>query len=93
MIQEQKTMKTGAIVHKSTLTSDRIKAFDHKTGGYFSTFLDYEYLFSGAPKFPAHTNIRDIISDYITEAIAGRKTPRAALQQAAIQVDEFFIKN
>lgn len=93
MNQEQKTMKTGAIVHKSTLTSDRIKAFDHKTGGYFSTFLDYEYLFSGAPKFPAHTNIRDIISGYITEAIAGKKTPRAALQQAAIKVDEFFIKN
>jgi multiple sugar transport system substrate-binding protein len=60
---------------------------DVKTNGYYSLFKDQGYLFGGAPPFPFHATIREVIAPFIYKAIAGELTPADALDQAAAAVD------
>jgi multiple sugar transport system substrate-binding protein len=60
---------------------------DDKTNGYYTLFKDQGYLFAGAPPFPFHATIREVIAPYIYRAISGELTAAEALDQAAQAVD------
>jgi multiple sugar transport system substrate-binding protein len=45
------------------------------------------YLFAGAPPFPFHPQVREVIAPFIYQAIAGEITAEEALDQAAVATD------
>jgi multiple sugar transport system substrate-binding protein len=44
---------------------------------------DQGYLYKGAPAFPFHAQVREVIAPFIYDAIAGNITPQEALDSAA----------
>jgi multiple sugar transport system substrate-binding protein len=75
------------ITLQETFDDPIVKDMDAKTNGYFTLFRDKGYLFGGAPPFPFHATIREVIAPFIYKAIAGELTPADALDQAAAAVD------
>lgn len=82
----------GRITHKATYESDEVLMADAKADGYFTLMRDSGRLFAGAPPFPFHAPIREVIDPFIHKAIAGQLTPSDALDQAAAAVDEELVK-
>lgn len=91
-VQEDWALQTGRIVHKNTLNAARIKALDKKVGGYFSLLKMSGRLFAASPPFPFHAEIREVIAPFIYKAIRGKLTAEAALDLAALKVDEALLK-
>ncbi len=75
------------IVLSSTYDDPKVKAVDARTGGYFTLMKEQGNLFGGAPPFPFHAAIREVIAPFIYRAIAGEITPAQALDQAAQATD------
>jgi multiple sugar transport system substrate-binding protein len=75
------------ITLQETFDDPIVKDMDAKTNGYYTLFKDEGYLFAGAPPFPFHATIREVIAPYIYRAISGELTPADALDQAAQAVD------
>ncbi|MBE3119243.1 MAG: hypothetical protein IMZ50_10880 [Candidatus Atribacteria bacterium] len=50
------------------------------------------YLFAGAPPFPFHATVREVIAPFIYKAIAGEITPAEALDQAAEATDKELVQ-
>ncbi len=80
------------IVRTSTFDDPLVKEMDAKVDGYYSLFQEQGYLFAGAPAFPFHPTIREVILPYILKAISGEMTPEAALDGAAKDVDAELVK-
>lgn len=78
----------GRIVHTATFDDELIAEQDMKTDGYYSLLEEEGPLFAGAPPFPFHAQVREIIDPFIHRAILGELTPAEALTQAAVAVDE-----
>jgi len=72
---------------QETFSEPKVKDIDAKTNGYFTLFQDKGYLFAGAPPFPFHATIREVIAPFVWKAIAGELTAAEALDQAAAAVD------
>lgn len=72
------------IVMDSTYASEEVIAADEATNGYYSLLRDQGYLFAGAPPYPFHPQVREVIAPFIYQAIAGEITAEEALDQAAI---------
>jgi multiple sugar transport system substrate-binding protein len=79
--------KAARIVRKSTFSDPKVKALDPKVDHYFTKMQKYGDLFAGAPPFPFHATIREVMLPYILKGIAGEMTPEEALDKAAIAVD------
>jgi len=75
------------ITLQETFDDPLVQEMDAKTNGYYTLFKDEGYLFAGAPPFPFHATIREVIAPYIYRAISGELTPEDALDQAAQAVD------
>jgi multiple sugar transport system substrate-binding protein len=75
------------ITLQETFDDPLVKEMDAKTNGYYTLFKDQGYLFGGAPPYPFHATIREVIAPYIYRAISGDLTPADALDQAAQAVD------
>jgi len=75
------------VVMASTYDDPKIVEQDSKTDGYYTLLKDQGKLFAGAPPFPFHAAIREVIAPFIYQAIAGEITPDEALDQAAAAVD------
>lgn len=73
----------GRIVHQATYDDPIVQAMDEETQGYFTHMKDQGYLYKGAPAFPFHAQVREIVAPFIYEAIAGNITPQEALDSAA----------
>ncbi|MEZ4679642.1 MAG: extracellular solute-binding protein [Caldilineaceae bacterium] len=86
-VQPDWASASGRVVHFSTFDNDLIKAQDRRLNGYYSLMKEHGNLFAGAPPFPFHTQIRDIITPYIHQAIRYELTPTQALQQAAVAAE------
>ncbi len=91
-VQRDWTVQASRIVQNSVLDDPQIQNYDHKSGGYFSFFRDYSRLFAGAPYFPFHASMRDMVAPYIQQAIQGRMAPGDALDEAAGRVDDLLFR-
>lgn len=80
------------ITQTSTFADPKVAEADAKTNGYFTMLKDEGYLFAGAPPYPFHPIIREVIAPFIYKAIAGELTASDALDQAAAAVDTELVK-
>ncbi|GAB4536742.1 MAG: extracellular solute-binding protein [Anaerolineae bacterium] len=86
-IQADWAAAASRITLQETFDDPVVQEMDAKTNGYYTLFKDQGYLFAGAPPFPFHATIREVIAPYIYRAISGELTPADALDQAAQAVD------
>jgi multiple sugar transport system substrate-binding protein len=82
----------GRIVHDSTYADPIVVAMDAQTQGYFTHMKDQGYLYKGAPAFPFHAQVREVIAPFIYDAIAGNITPKQALDSAAAAAEAEMAK-
>jgi multiple sugar transport system substrate-binding protein len=76
----------------STYDEPKVKDLDKITNGYFTMLKDQGYLFAGAPPFPFHAQIREVIAPFVWKAISGEMKTDDALSQAATAVDAELAK-
>lgn len=86
-VQPDWASASGRVVHFSTFESSLIETQDRRLNGYYSLMKEHGNLFAGAPPFPFHMQVRDIITPYIHLAIRHELSPAEALHQAAQAVD------
>jgi multiple sugar transport system substrate-binding protein len=91
-IQPEWAIASGRIVHLSTFDDPLVQAQDEKLDGYYTLMKEQGQLFAGAPPFPFHASVRDVIMPFIDQAITGELTPEQALDQAAIAVDRELVR-
>ena len=91
-IQPAWTTNSSRVVHLSTFDDPLVREQDARLNGYYTLMRKQGALFSGAPPFPFHAQVRDVIAPYIHQAIAGELTPQQALSAAASAVDAELIK-
>ena len=80
------------IVHEATFSDPLIAEQDAKVDGYYTLLEEQGPLFAGAPPYPFHAPVREVIAPFIYRAIAGELTPAEALDQAAVAADEELIR-
>ncbi len=80
------------IVRTSTFSDPKVVELDPKVDGYFTLMKEQGPLFAGAPPFPFHATIREVIFPYILKAISGEMPPEDALDAAAKDVDAELVK-
>jgi multiple sugar transport system substrate-binding protein len=76
----------------STYDDPKVKAMDARTDNYFTLMKNQGYLFGGAPPFPFHATVREVIAPFIYKAIAGEITPAEALDRAAEATDKELVQ-
>ena len=86
-VQAEWATAGSRIVMDSTYEDPLVVEMDTATNGYFSLMRDQGYLFAGAPPFPFHAQIREVIAPFLYQAIAGDLTAEEALDLAAAAVD------
>jgi len=85
--------KAGSrIVRTSTFDDPIVLAMDKEVDGYYSMFKNEGYLYKGAPPFPFHATIREVIYTYTIQAITGEMTASEALDAAAKATNEELVK-
>jgi multiple sugar transport system substrate-binding protein len=80
------------VVHTATFDDPLVQEQDAKVDGYYTLLEEQGPLFAGAPAFPFHAPVREVIAPFIYKAIAGEMTPEDALDQAAVAADEELVK-
>lgn len=90
-LQPEWATNSGRIVHLSTFDDPVVRDQDRLLNGYYTLMRRQGPLFSGAPPFPFHVQVRDVVAPYIHAAILGEMTPEQALQAAAIAADEMLV--
>lgn len=91
-VQPEWAAKTARIVHTDTFNHPRVVEMDKQTNGYYTLLREHGYLFAGAPPFPFHAQLREVIAPFIYKAITGELSPSDALDQAAKAADEELVK-
>ncbi|MDX2137636.1 MAG: extracellular solute-binding protein [Chloroflexota bacterium] len=86
-VQAEWAAASSRIVMDSTYEDPVVVAVDEATNGYFSLMQDQGYLFRGAPPFPFHPQLREVIAPFIYQAIAGELEAADALDQAAVAAE------
>ena len=91
-VQADWAVAGARITQTATYDDPKVQAVDKETHGYFTMMKDDGYLFAGAPPFPFHADVREVIAPFIYQAITGDLTPSDALDQAAAAVDDELVK-
>lgn len=91
-LQADWAVQSGRIVHLSTFDDPQVRQQDQRLNGYYSVMKKEGALFAGAPPFPFHTQVRDVIAPFIRAAIAGELSPQEALTAAARAADEELVR-
>jgi multiple sugar transport system substrate-binding protein len=91
-VQADWAVAGSRVVHQATYDDPKVKEVDAKADGYFTLMKDKGYLFKGAPPFPFHAQVREVVAPFIYEAIVGTLTPEEALDKAAAAADAELIK-
>lgn len=86
-VQAAWAVNSGRVVHLSTFDDPLVQAQNVKLNGYYSLLKKQGHLFAGAPPFPFHTQVRDLLASFIYRAIRKELTPAQALDQAAQGLD------
>ncbi len=92
VVQPEWATLSSRVVHLSTFDDPMVRAQDKRLNGYYTLMKKEGHLFAGAPPFPFHVAVRDVIGIYINQAITGELTPGEALDQAAIAVDKELLR-
>ncbi len=87
-VQAEWAAAGARITHTATFDDPLIAEQDTKVDGYYTLLEEQGPLFAGAPPFPFHAQVREIIDPFIQRAILGELSPADALSQAAAAVDE-----
>ena len=82
----------GRIVMESTYSDPIVTEMDAQTQGYFTHMKDQGYLYRGAPKFPFHAQVREVVAPFIYSAIAGDISAQEALDSAAAAAEAEMAK-
>ena len=90
-VQADWAVAGSRITETATFDDPKVQAVDQKTGGYFTLLKDEGDLFAGAPPYPFHNPVREVIDTYVHRAIAGEITPEEALDQAAEAVNQTLV--
>ncbi|MEW5957547.1 MAG: extracellular solute-binding protein, partial [Chloroflexota bacterium] len=91
-LQPEWATTSSRVVHLSTFDDPLVRAQDKRLSGYYTLMKKQGHLFAGAPPFPFHVAIRNIIGVYIDQALTDKLTPAEALDQAAIAVDKELVR-
>ena len=87
-VQAEWAAAGARITHTATFDDPLIAEQDAKVDGYYTLLEEQGPLFAGAPPFPFHAQVREIIDPFVQRAILGELTAGEALSQAAAAVDE-----
>ena len=87
-VQAEWAAAGARITHTATFDDPLIAEQDMKVDGYYTLLEEQGPLFAGAPPFPFHAQVREIIDPFIQRAILGELSAADALSQAAMAVDE-----
>ncbi|MEZ4870371.1 MAG: extracellular solute-binding protein [Caldilineaceae bacterium] len=91
-IQPAWAINSGRVVHLSTFDDPLVQAQDRRLHGYYTLMKSQGQLFAGAPRFPFHAQMRDVIMPFLHQAILGELTPDVALHQAALAADAELVR-
>ena len=91
-VQPEWAAKGSRIVQTATFDDPLIKELDKKTNGYYTFMREQGPLFAGAPPFPFHAQVREVVAPFIYKAISGELQPGDALDQAAKAADDEMVK-
>jgi multiple sugar transport system substrate-binding protein len=91
-IQADWAVDGSRITLTSTYDDPKVKELDKITNGYFTMMKDQGYLFAGAPPFPFHAQIVNLVDTYIWKGITGDLKTDDALAQAAKATDAELAK-
>ena len=87
-VQAEWAAAGARITHTATFDDPLIAEQDAKVDGYYTLLEEQGPLFAGAPPFPFHAQVREIIDPFIHRVILGELTAADGLSQAAAAVDE-----
>ena len=82
-VQADWAVAGARVVHDATYTDPKVVAQDGETDGYYTLMREQGPLFAGAPPYPFHSQVREVIAPFIYEAIIGNMSAADALDQAA----------
>ncbi|MFN8487467.1 MAG: extracellular solute-binding protein [Caldilineaceae bacterium] len=91
-VQADWALAGSRITLKSTYDDAKVKEMDGKTDHYFTLMKDQGKLFAGAPPFPFHADLREVLAPFFYKAITGELKPGDALDQAAAAADAELVK-
>jgi multiple sugar transport system substrate-binding protein len=91
-VQPDWAVKGARVVHSDTFDDPAVKEQDAKVDGYYTMLEEQGPLFAGAPAFPFHAAVREVIAPFIYKAIVGEMTPEDALDQAAAAAEEELVR-
>jgi multiple sugar transport system substrate-binding protein len=91
-VQAQWATQGSRIVHTATFDDPLVQAQDARVDGYYTLLEEQGPLFAGAPPFPFHATLREVVMPFIHRAITGELTPAEALDQAAAAADEELVR-
>lgn len=86
-VQADWAIAGSRIVMESTYSDPKVQEVDAKVDGYYTLMKEAGPLFRGAPPFPFHAALREVVQPYIWKALSGELTPAEALDQAAAAAD------
>ena len=87
-VQAEWAAAGARITHTATFDNPLIVEQDAKVDGYYTLMEEQGPLFAGAPAYPFHAQVREVIDPFIQRAILGELSAAEALSQAAMAVDE-----
>ena len=87
-VQAEWAAAGARITHTATFDDPLIAEQDAKVDGYYTLLEEQGPLFAGAPPFPFHAQVREIIDPFVHRVILGELTAAEGLSQAAAAVDE-----
>ena len=90
-VQAEWAVTSSRVTHTATFSDPLVVEADAAVGGYYTMLEDQGYLLAGAPPFPFHAQVREVIAPFIYRAISGELTPEEALDQAAIAADASLV--
>jgi multiple sugar transport system substrate-binding protein len=91
-VQADWAVASSRVTHKATFDDPKVQEQDKKVDGYYTLLKNEGYLFAGAPPFPFHAQIREVMAPFVYKAITGELKPADALDQMAKAVDAELVK-
>jgi len=86
-VQPDWAVAGSRIVMESTYDDPKVQEVNAKTDNYYTFMKEQGPLFRGAPPFPFHAALREVVQPFIWKALSGELTPEEALDQAAAAAD------
>jgi multiple sugar transport system substrate-binding protein len=82
-VQADWAVAGARIVQDATYDDSKVQELDPKVDGYFTLMREQGKLFAGAPPFPFHGQVREVMAPFIYDAIVGSISASDALDRAA----------